>query len=161
MLLFTEQVKTLAPEAKFSTIMTENGTLKIHQWLSDDIPQPTQEQIDAAKVPTISALKETYKRKIYKKKREVLVDNIQVMIPSIPHNFNGDEKSQNRMLMAISVMTASNTITTEWTMADNIIQTVTVSELQEALGMAAQEMSNLWRVPSDFVVTDEELFSIL
>lgn len=58
--------------------------------------------------------------------------------------FDGDEKSQERILRAINIATITGDTTTQWKMADNTIVEVTLEELKEALTLAGKEMSRIW-----------------
>lgn len=58
--------------------------------------------------------------------------------------FDGDEKSQERMLRAINIASITGQATTQWKLADNSIVEVTLDELKEALSLAGQEMSRIW-----------------
>lgn len=58
--------------------------------------------------------------------------------------FDGDEKSQDRMLRAINIASITGQATTQWKLADNSIEDVTIEELKEALSLAGQEMSRIW-----------------
>ena len=75
--------------------------------------------------------------------REQLVAELDVTT-STGKVFDGDEKSQDRMLRAISIANINGQTETQWKMADNSVQTVTLEELQEALTLAGQEMSRIW-----------------
>ncbi len=58
--------------------------------------------------------------------------------------FDGDEKSQDRMMRAIQIASITDETTTNWKLADNTIVEVTLDELREALALAGKEMSRLW-----------------
>ena len=58
--------------------------------------------------------------------------------------FDGDEKSQDRMLRAINIASVTGQTETQWKLADNSIVMVTLDELKEALALAVQEMSRVW-----------------
>ena len=60
--------------------------------------------------------------------------------------FDGDEKSQDRMVRAIQVAAITGLTETQWKLADNSIVMVTLDELKEALALAGQEMSRIWLV---------------
>ena len=77
------------------------------------------------------------------KTREQKVAEI-IVTTSTGKVFDGDEKSQDRMLRAIAIANISGQTTTEWKVADNSVQTITLEELQEALTLAGQEMSRIW-----------------
>jgi hypothetical protein len=58
--------------------------------------------------------------------------------------FDGDEKSQDRMMRAINIAAISGITETKWKLADNSVQTVTLEELKEALVLSGIEMSKIW-----------------
>lgn len=58
--------------------------------------------------------------------------------------FDGDEKSQDRMLRAISIAALTGETETEWKLYDNTIVIVTLDELKEAIIKAGKNMSNIW-----------------
>jgi hypothetical protein len=60
--------------------------------------------------------------------------------------FDGDEKSQDRMVRAIQVAAITGLTETQWKLADNSRVMVTLDELKEALALAGQEMSRIWLV---------------
>lgn len=75
--------------------------------------------------------------------KRIVVENIKVSI-SNGMVFDGDEYSQDRMLRAINIANLTGQTSTQWKLADNSIQTVTLDELKEALTLAGQEMSRIW-----------------
>ena len=58
--------------------------------------------------------------------------------------FDGDEKSQERILRAINIANITGDTTTQWKLADNTVVDVTREELKEALALAGKEMSKIW-----------------
>ncbi len=80
---------------------------------------------------------------INKLAKERLVSRIKVTT-STGKVFDGDEKSQERILRAINIATITGDTTTQWKMADNTIVEVTLEELKEALALAGKEMSRIW-----------------
>ena len=58
--------------------------------------------------------------------------------------FDGDEKSQDRMVRAIQVAAITGLTETQWKLADNSRVMVTLDELKEALALSGQEMSRIW-----------------
>ncbi len=70
------------------------------------------------------------------------VPNIKVTINN--KVFDGDEKSQDRMLRAINIAAITGQTTTRWKLADNSKVEITLEELKEALSLAGQEMSRIW-----------------
>lgn len=75
--------------------------------------------------------------------REIAVNNITVTTSS-GKVFDGDEKSQDRMVRAIQVADITSQTETTWRLADNNDVTVSLEELKEALSLAGQEMSRIW-----------------
>ena len=75
--------------------------------------------------------------------RESAVSSITITTTS-DKTFDGDEKSQDRMLRAISIASIMGQTETQWKLADNTIVMVTLDELKEALALAGQEMSRIW-----------------
>lgn len=76
--------------------------------------------------------------------REQAVQEITVTTAA-GNEFDGDEKSQDRMTRAIAAM--SDTDTVPWVLADNSIIQVQKSELVEALKLAGMRMTELWVIP--------------
>lgn len=66
---------------------------------------------------------------------------------STDKTFDGDEKSQDRMMRAIQTAGITGLTTTQWKLANNTVVEVTLDELKEALALAAQEMSRIWMLP--------------
>lgn len=82
-------------------------------------------------------------RETFKAGRQALVDAIIVTINGLP--FDGDEKSQDRMTRAISVMKDDET--TLWVLADNTVVMVPKETLVAALRAAGAAQSALWVMP--------------
>lgn len=78
-----------------------------------------------------------------KSSKNLTVGAITVMTTS-GHIFDGDEKSQDRMLRAINIASITGQTSTQWKLADNSIVEVTLDELKEALTLAGQDMSRIW-----------------
>lgn len=57
--------------------------------------------------------------------------------------FDGDEESQNRMARAVSAADAM-TETTEWTLHDNSVATVTIQQLKTACRLAGEAQTAIW-----------------
>ncbi len=78
--------------------------------------------------------------------REVKLRQIKNLVIVITSGkvFDGDEKSQERMLRAINIASITGQTETQWKLADNTIVMVTLDELKEALALAGQEMSRIW-----------------
>ena len=58
--------------------------------------------------------------------------------------FDGDEKSQDRMVRAINIAEIAGKDKTLWKLADNTTVTVTLYELKEALVLAGEKMGEIW-----------------
>jgi hypothetical protein len=58
--------------------------------------------------------------------------------------FDGDELSQSRIARVVSAMTIAGVTEGFWTLADNQIAAVTITELQEAMVLSITKMSELW-----------------
>lgn len=71
------------------------------------------------------------------------ISNLTV-ITSTGKVFDGDEASQDRMVRAISIAGIVGQTTTNWKLADNTTVEVTLAELQEALALSGQAMSDIW-----------------
>lgn len=78
-----------------------------------------------------------------KSNKNETVSNIVVTV-STGRSFDGDEKSQDRMLRAINIASIAGQIDMQWKLADNTVVIVTLDELKEALALAVQEMSRIW-----------------
>ena len=77
----------------------------------------------------------------WKVERQSLVDAIIVEVDGLV--FDGDEVSQNRMARAV---TAADTMdeTTEWTLHDNAVATVTMRQLKQACRLAGEAQTAIW-----------------
>lgn len=84
-------------------------------------------------------------REQLKAARTDVVRRIQVAT-STGKTFDGDEDSQTRMARAILIAQATGQTSTQWTLADNTIATVTLAELTEALALAGQRQAELWPI---------------
>lgn len=60
--------------------------------------------------------------------------------------FDGDEKSQMRLLIRSQRMRATGQQTVPWTMADNTTMDVTPDEMEEALDKAIGKQGELWPI---------------
>ena len=78
-----------------------------------------------------------------KKRKMYIVSNILITTAS-GKIFDGDEKSQDRMVRAIQIASITGLTETQWKLANNEIVMVTLDELKEALALAGQEMSRIW-----------------
>jgi len=77
----------------------------------------------------------------WKAQREQLVAQIVVEVDGM--TFDGDEESQNRMVRAVAAADLMSE-TTEWTLADNTVVTVTVQQLKTACRLAGEEQTRIW-----------------
>ncbi|MFQ2371094.1 DUF4376 domain-containing protein, partial [Aeromonas caviae] len=57
--------------------------------------------------------------------------------------FDGDEEAQNRMARTVAAADLM-TETTEWTLADNTVATVSVQTLKTACRLAGEEQTRIW-----------------
>lgn len=78
---------------------------------------------------------------IRKTQRDEAVKRITVTTTS-SKEFDGDERSQDRMARAVALGQAGDT--TQWKLADNSIASVTWEELREALYLAGQAQTAIW-----------------
>lgn len=78
---------------------------------------------------------------IYKASREVAVEALVVEVDGL--QFDGDERSQDRMTRAVA-SSSSDTETTQWKLADNTVATVTAGQLKTALRLAGQAQTTIW-----------------
>lgn len=101
------------------------------------------EQINKVlKMPDYNILNSQAKDKA-KKEKDAKVAAVTVEISS-GKVFDGDEKSQDRMLRAIQIAQITGETSTTWRLADNTDVEVTVEELKEALILAGKKMSKIW-----------------
>ena len=85
---------------------------------------------------------EQYERYVYRMRADTI--NKLTVTTTSGKVFNGDEKSQDRMLRAIQIAAITAQTTTKWKLADNQIVDVTLDELKEAIALAGQAMSDIW-----------------
>ena len=78
---------------------------------------------------------------IWKQERAALVGAITVQVGD--HLYQGDELSQSRMARFVAAST-SDSDEVEWTMSDNTVANVTVSNLREALRLAGVRQTEIW-----------------
>ncbi|MGN5077385.1 DUF4376 domain-containing protein [Aeromonas veronii] len=100
--------------------------------------------IDWDKVVTVSEKSRQEFDKLYavwKDERADLVARITVQVGE--HVYQGDELSQSRMARFIAASTSDADIV-DWTLADNTVVTVTVSNLREALRLAGVRQTEIW-----------------
>ena len=82
--------------------------------------------------------------RIYAKiKRTEAMEALNVITES-GKQFDADEISQGRMARAIIAAEAAGQSETNWGMADNTVQVVTLAEMKEALGKAMVAQGELW-----------------
>ncbi len=77
----------------------------------------------------------------WKVERQGRVDAIVVEVDGMV--FDGDELSQNRMARAVAAADLM-TETTEWTLADNTVATVSVQTLKTACRLAGEAQTAIW-----------------
>lgn len=77
----------------------------------------------------------------WKAARQQAVDAITVEVDGLV--FDGDELSQNRMARAVAAADAL-TETTDWTLHDNSVVTVTVLQLKIACRLAGEAQTVIW-----------------
>ena len=77
----------------------------------------------------------------WKQERAALVGAITVQVGD--HLYQGDELSQSRMARFVAAST-SDSDEVEWTMSDNTVANVTVSNLREALRLAVVRQTEIW-----------------
>lgn len=77
----------------------------------------------------------------WKHERSALVEAITVQVGD--YVYQGDELSQGRMARFILAST-SDADEVEWTLADNTVATVTVSNLRDALRLAGVRQTEIW-----------------
>lgn len=130
-------MKAIIKDVEGKVVKTIDGTLETVEL--NTCEGETYEIVDSlpdilSNMPTIDAGNMT---------KERLVSRIKVTT-STGKVFDGDEKSQERILRAINIATITGDTTTQWKMADNTIIEVTLEELKEALALAGKEMSRIW-----------------
>jgi len=77
----------------------------------------------------------------WKSERQAAVDAITVEVDGMV--FDGDEVAQTRMARAATAA-GSLTDTTEWTLADNSVVSVTAQQLKTACRLAGEEQTRIW-----------------
>jgi len=77
----------------------------------------------------------------WKQERAALVGAITVRVGT--NLYQGDELSQGRMARFIAASTSDND-EVEWTLADNTVATVTISNLRDALRLAGLRQTEIW-----------------
>lgn len=77
--------------------------------------------------------------------RAAAVAGIVVEVDGLP--FNGDEDAQRRMNNALTVGDLSGQSSTPWVLADNSVREVSRAQLEKALVLSVQRMSELWMLP--------------
>ncbi|WP_429060933.1 DUF4376 domain-containing protein [Aeromonas hydrophila] len=98
-------------------------------WLDDgNTPEPADEPV-----------RDLYGE--WKAERQSQVDAIIVEVDGLI--FDGDEVSQNRMARAVTAADAM-TETTEWTLHDNSVATVTIQQLKAACRRAGEAQTLIW-----------------
>jgi len=77
----------------------------------------------------------------WKQERQAKVETITVEVDGMV--FDGDEISQGRMARAVAASDAM-TETTEWTLHDNSVATVTIRQLKAACRLAGEAQTAIW-----------------
>ena len=77
----------------------------------------------------------------WKAERQLRVNSITVEVDGMV--FDGDELSQGCMARAVAAADLM-TETTEWTLADNTVATVSVQTLKTACRLAGEEQTRIW-----------------
>lgn len=77
----------------------------------------------------------------WKQERTALVGAITVQVGD--HLYQGDELSQSRIARFVAASN-SDSDEVEWTLADNTVANVTVSNLREALRLAGVRQTEIW-----------------
>ncbi len=130
-------MKAIIKDAEGKVVKTIDGTLETIEL--NTYSGEVYEIVEDLPVAPIPPIPPTPNRVV----KERLVSRIKVTT-STGKVFDGDEKSQERILRAINIATITGDTTTQWKMADNSIVEVTLEELKEALSLAGQEMSRIW-----------------
>lgn len=99
----------------------------------DMFPQPTVESVTEG---IVNHLRDTFKAY-----RSSQVDSLKVTVDGLL--FDGDEKSQQRMNVAINAA-IDDVETVKWALADNTIADVTRPQLKQALRLAGKAMEAIW-----------------
>lgn len=102
----------------------------------EKVPDPTPEEIAQKKLEDA------------KSERATAVENIKVWVDGM--EFDGDEKSQERLSRTITAATATGASMNDymtWVLADNTVAQVTIAQLAQALRKAGEKQTELWTKP--------------
>lgn len=110
-------------------------------WVVDDIPEPEPEP-EPVIIPTHEELE-----LIAKAERQVALNSI-VVTTQTGKSFNGNDVARGDLVSAITVLSFSDENFTDWKLANNSMQTVSLDELKEALKLALAEKSKIIGVTS-------------
>lgn len=138
------KVSTADPRGEeFPPIITH----ELSEYIPPSIPSTlTDEELAALNLrrmdDSIPGDLEMYDKYMYNMRAENV--NKLVVTTASGKEFNGDEKSQDRMLRAIQIAELVSETTTKWKLADNSIVDVSLSELKEALSLSGRAMSDIW-----------------
>lgn len=91
----------------------------------------------------VEQVSEKEARELFKADRQALVDSIVVEVGG--KLFDGDEKSQDRMTRAISVLLEGETV--QWVLADNSVVQCNKAELVQALRLSGEKQTSVWIMP--------------
>lgn len=117
---------------------------RYHATEQGNIPFTIEEEVEAdQRESEWLSLQADRSREAAKAARAAAVDSIKVTVVS-GKVFDGDEKSQERMVRAIKTAELAGMTTGFWTLADNSRVEITIDELKEALVLAAIAQNNQW-----------------
>lgn len=97
---------------------------------SENVPEPTQQQLDAEAV------------NIAKRDKLLLLNSITVTTSS-GKVFDGNETARNNMVSAIMTAEFIGQTTAEWKLADNTKAIVSVDEVKEALALSIHSVGQI------------------
>ncbi len=104
----------------------------------------TSSSIDWGMLETVSikrAKQAEAEHQMWKAARQQAVDTITVEVDGL--RFDGNEISQNRIARAIAASDSPEQMLA-WTLADNMVVTVTVLQLKKALVLASTKQTEIW-----------------
>ena len=113
---FAEWSGTLEELAEFSELPVSELS-----WDADELAAAQREQFKTSRGEAVSAIKVT---------------------TAAGNTFDGDERSQERMVRSITALADGETVT--WVLADNSVIEASRDELREALRLASAAQTELW-----------------
>ena len=131
--MIAEAINRLSPTTEFTMDGDEYNGVKHLRGPA----VPSEKEVNAEIVRIKEEIEASNKKKI----RDDLVSKIVVTV-STGKVFDGDEKSQSRLVRAVAVGEPNDK--TMWKLADNTLQEVTYEELKEAALLAGQAQTLLW-----------------